>query len=123
MSAPVGPYSPVLRAGDLVVTSGQLGLADLPDGTRGLVAGGTGAQLTQALANVAAVLSSVGVATTSIFKATLFLVDMGDFAEANEAWTAFFGDHRPTRSAIGVAALPLGARAEVEVWAYAPAAE
>jgi len=120
MSTPVGPYSPILRAGDLVVTSGQLGLADLPDGSRGLVAGGTAAQLTQALHNAAAVLATMGVEISQVVKATLFLTDMADFAAANEVWVAFFGDHRPTRSAIGVAALPLGATAEVELWAYAP---
>jgi 2-iminobutanoate/2-iminopropanoate deaminase len=120
MSTPVGPYSPILRAGDLVVTSGQLGLADRADGTRGLVDGGTAAQLAQALRNVADVLATEGVRLDHVVKATLFLTNMDDFAAANEVWVAAFGDHRPTRSAIGVAALPLGATAEVEVWAYAP---
>lgn len=122
MSAPIGPYSPILRFGDLVVTSGQLGLEDKPDGSRGLVEGGTAAQLAQALANVEAVLATEGVTKHKVVKATLFLTDMADFAAANEVWVAFFDQHRPTRSAIGVAALPMGATAEVEVWAYAPGA-
>jgi 2-iminobutanoate/2-iminopropanoate deaminase len=47
----------------------------------------------------------------------VFLVDMDDFAVCNEVWLGFFGDHRPARTTIAVAALPLGARAEVELWA------
>jgi 2-iminobutanoate/2-iminopropanoate deaminase len=117
MSKPVGPYSPFARAGDLVVTSGQLGLADGPDGTPALVEGGTTAQLAQALRNGAGVLDSAGARIDQVIKATVFLVDMADFAACNEVWVSFFGDHRPARTAIGVAALPLGARVEVELWA------
>ena len=51
-------------------------------------------------------------------KTTVFLTDMGDAAAVNEAYVAFFGDHRPARSMVAVAALPLGALVEVEVWAY-----
>jgi 2-iminobutanoate/2-iminopropanoate deaminase len=120
MTRPVGPYSPVRRAGDWVITSGQLGLAPGPDGTPALVEGGTAAQLGRALANLASVLAEEGASLAHVVKATLFLVDMDDFAAANEVWIAAFGDNRPTRSAVGVAALPLGARAEVEAWAYAP---
>jgi len=118
VSKPVGPYSPFLRAGDLVVTSGQLGLVPGPDGSQGLVDDTTAGQLAQALKNGAAVLEQAGVRTDQVVKATLFLVDMGDFAACNEVWTAHFGDHRPARTAIGVAALPLGARVEVELWAW-----
>jgi 2-iminobutanoate/2-iminopropanoate deaminase len=117
MPAPVGPYSPFARAGDVVVTSGQLGLVERPDGTTALVAGGTADQLAQALSNAESVLGSAGVRKDQVVKATLFLVDIGDFAACNEVWTAFFGDHRPARTAVAVAALPLGARVEVELWA------
>jgi 2-iminobutanoate/2-iminopropanoate deaminase len=117
MPAPVGPYSPYARAGDLVVTSGQLGLADGPDGRPALVEGPTADQLAQALRNAEAVLASAGLRRDQVVKATLFLVDMADFAACNEVWTSFFGDHRPARTAIGVAALPLDARVEVELWA------
>ncbi len=120
MPEPVGPYSPFARAGDLVVTSGQLGLANGPDGSApALVNGGTAAQLAQALRNGADVLASAGARVDQVIKATVFLVDMADFAACNEVWIAFFGDHRPARTAIGVAALPLGARVEVELWASA----
>lgn len=117
MPAAVGPYSPIVRAGDLVVTSGQLGLVPGPDGAPVLVDQSTTAQLTQALENAAVLLGSAGVRKDQVIKATLFLVDMGDFAACNEVWVAFFGDHRPARTAIGVAALPLAARVEVELWA------
>lgn len=121
MPAPVGPYSPYVRAGDLVVTSGQLGLVPGEGGTPTLVDETTAGQLAQALRNGAAVLAEAGARTDQVVKATLFLVDMADFAACNEVWLAHFGDHRPARTAIGVAALPLGARVEVELWAHAPA--
>jgi len=119
-SRPVGPYSPVLAAGGWVVTSGQIGLATGPDGQPALVAGGTLAELRQALANLASVLASAGATLDDVVKTTLFLVDMGEFAAVNAVWVEVFDQHRPTRSAIGVAALPLGARVEVEAWAHVP---
>jgi 2-iminobutanoate/2-iminopropanoate deaminase len=119
--APVGPYSPFVRAGDLVVTSGQLGLVPGEGGAPMLVDDTTAGQLTQALRNAEAVLADAGAATNQVVKATVFLVDMSDFAACNEVWLRHFGDHRPARTAIGVAALPLGARVEVELWAHAPA--
>ena len=118
MSKPVGPYSPFARAGDLVVTSGQLGTVAGEDGAPTLVDDTSAGQLAQALRNAEAVLAKAGARTDQVLKATLFLADMGDFAACNEVWLAHFGEHRPARTAIGVAALPLGARVEVELWAF-----
>ena len=115
MSKPVGPYSPVVRAGDWVIVSGQVGLAD------GALADGVAAQTTQAIVNVRGHLESVGVTLDDVAKTLCFLVDMNDFATFNEAYVAGFGDHRPARSTIGVAALPIGASMELEAWAYKPA--
>jgi 2-iminobutanoate/2-iminopropanoate deaminase len=117
MSRPVGPYSPFVSAGGWVVTSGQIGIVT---GERGpeLVVGGTAAQLTQALANLAAVLADAGAEMSDVATATLYLVDMDDYKDANEVWIRAFGDHRPARTAVAVAALPLGARAEVAAWAF-----
>lgn len=117
MSRPVGPYSPFRRAGEWIVTSGQIGVVA---GDRGpeLVAGGTEAELRQALANVASVLAEAGAAMSDVVTATLYLVDMADYRVANEVWTEAFGDQPPARTAVCVAALPLGARAEVAVFAY-----
>ena len=119
MSTPVGPYSPWRRAGDLVVISGQLGLVAGPDGPT-MVDGGAADQLRQALANATAVLADAGARIDQVVKATLFLVDMADFASCNDVWVEVFEAPRPTRSAVAVAQLPLGARAEVELWAHAP---
>ena len=120
MSPAVGPYSPVRRVGDWVVTSGQVGLATDDGGATALVAGGTVAELRQALQNVAEVLAVEGATLTDVVKTTLYLVDMGEFAEVNDVWVEYFTDNRPTRSAVAVAALPIGARVEVEAWAFAP---
>ena len=120
MSPAIGPYSPVRRVGDWVVTSGQIGLSTDDSGAPTLVSGGTVAELRQALQNVAEVLAIEGATLADVVKTTLYLVDMGDFTAVNEAWVEHFSENRPTRSAVAVAALPLGARAEVEAWAYAP---
>lgn len=79
--------------------------------------GGTAAQLRQALANGAALLEGAGADRHDIVKATVFLTDMAEFQAANEVWVEFFDEHRPARTAIGVASLPLGATVEVELWA------
>ena len=119
MSATLGPYSPVRRAGDWVITSGQIGLATDGSGASALVEGGTIPQLRQALDNVAAVLGTQGVTLSEVVKTTLYLVDMSEFAAVNDVFAEYFTE-RPTRSAVAVAALPAGARVEVEAWAYAP---
>ncbi|MDQ3147107.1 MAG: RidA family protein [Actinomycetota bacterium] len=107
------PYTPVVRAGDWLVVSGQIGLRD-----GALVSGDISAQVRQALANLATVLEGEGAGLASVVKTTVFLRDMDDYAAMNEAYTAAFGEHRPARSAVGVAGLPLDARVEVEAWAW-----
>jgi 2-iminobutanoate/2-iminopropanoate deaminase len=108
---PVGPYSPIVRAGDWLVCSGQLGLS------AGQLVAGLDAQVTQAMANVETLLRSEGASLRDVVKTTVFLADIADFPAMNEAYLAAFGDHRPARSAFAVAALPLGAAVEIEVWA------
>ena len=122
MSPAVGPYSPVRRVGDWVITSGQVGLATGGAEGPGLVSGGTIPELRQALDNVAEVLATEGATLADVVKTTVYLVDMGDFAAVNDVWIEYFIADRPTRSAVAVAALPIGARVEVEAWAYAPVA-
>jgi 2-iminobutanoate/2-iminopropanoate deaminase len=122
MSPAVGPYSPVRRVGEWVITSGQVGIATDEAGKTALVPGGTVPQLRQALQNVAEVLAIEGATLADVVKTTLYLVDMSDFAAVNEVWVEYFTDDRPTRSAVAVAALPIGAKVEVEAWAYAPVA-
>jgi 2-iminobutanoate/2-iminopropanoate deaminase len=122
MSTPIGPYAPARRVGDWVITSGQVGLAPDENGVPTLVDGGTIPQLHQALANVATVLGGQGATLRDVVKTTLYLIDMGEFGAVNEVWVEYFTEDRPTRSAVAVAALPAGARVEVEAWAYAPPA-
>ena len=118
-SAPgaAGPYSPAVRAGDWLALAGQVGID--PE-TGKLADGGVAEQTRQAMANVAAVLGDCGASLGDVAKTTVFLVDMGDFPVMNEIYADAFAGHRPARSTVAVAALPLGARVEVEVWAYAP---
>ena len=120
MSPAVGPYAPVRRVGEWVITSGQVGVATDAEGKTALVAGGTVPQLHQALQNVAEVLAVEGATLPDVVKTTLYLVDIEDFAAVNEVWVEYFTEDRPVRSAVAVAALPIGARVEVEAWAYAP---
>ncbi|GAC1594978.1 MAG: RidA family protein [Acidimicrobiales bacterium] len=113
MSTPIGPYTPVVRAGDWLVCSGQLGLKD-----GALVDGGVVAQARQAVANVASLLEGQGASLANVVKTTVFLAHISDFAAVNEVYAEGFGDHRPARSAIAVAALPAGGLVEIEAWAY-----
>lgn len=113
MATPVGPYTPIVRAGDWLIVSGQVGIADGK-----LVDGGTGGQLDRALRNMEALLESEGATKEHVVKTTVFLRHMSDYALMNDVYTGFFGDHRPARSAIGVAELPIGALVEVEAWAH-----
>ncbi len=113
MAKALGPYTPVVRSGEWIVCSGQLGMT-----AGALVDGGVAAETTQAVANLAGLLASEGASLEDIVKTTVFLTNMDDFAAMNEAYVAAFGDHRPARSTIGVAALPLpGAAVEIEAWA------
>jgi len=115
--ASAGPYSPAVRAGDWLALAGQVGI-DPASGK--LAEGGVADQTRQAMANVAAVLGDCGASLGDVAKTTVFLVDMGDFPVMNEVYAVAFAGHRPARSTVAVAALPLGARVEVEVWAYVP---
>lgn len=110
---PVGPYTPIVRAGDWLVVSGQVGIAD------GQIApGGVAGELRQAIANLEAQLQTEGATLADVVKTTVFLRHMSDYAQMNETYVTAFGDHRPARSAIGVAELPIGALVEVEAWAW-----
>ena len=110
---PVGPYTPVVRAGDWLIVSGQVGLVDGK-----LVAGGLEGELRQAIRNLDGHLKANGATLANVVKTTVFLRHMSDYALMNEVYIDEFGDHRPARSAIGVAELPIGALVEVEAWAF-----
>ena len=107
----IGPYSQATRAGGLLFTAGQVGF---DPSTGELVDGGIAEQTERVLLNIRAILQAGGLDMANVIKTTVFLVDMGDFAVMNTAYAAAFGDHRPARSTVAVAALPRGARVEIE---------
>jgi 2-iminobutanoate/2-iminopropanoate deaminase len=115
--AAVGPYSQAIRCGDMIYTAGQLGLD--PE-TGKLVEGGIQAQARQALRNLQAILTASGSSMADVVKTTVFLQDMADFGAMNEVYAAFFADAPPARSAVQVAALPLGGLVEIEAVAIVP---
>lgn len=108
MSTPVGPYTPLVRAGDTLYVSGQLGLLD------GALVEGLDAQCRQAIANLATLLEAEGASLSDIVKTTVLLDSIDDYAAMNTAYTESLGDHRPARAAFAVEALPLGALVEIE---------
>lgn len=112
----IGPYvqAQVVRlhgGNKLVFTSGQVGL-DPASGE--LVAGGVREQTERALANLAAVLRGAGLSLGDVVKTTVFLVDMQEFTAMNEVYGRAFGDPPPARTTVAAAALPRGARVEIE---------
>lgn len=115
MAAPIAHYSKWYRAGDFVFVSGQIGLRD------GALADGVEAQATAVLANVEEALAEAGGGLTDVVKCLVFMTDIGNFSLINSVYAEAFGEHRPARSAIGVAALPLGAEVEIEAIAFLPA--
>ncbi len=112
--AAIGPYAQAVEVGPFVYTSGQIPLR--PDGT--LVEGGIQEQIKQVLANLDAVLKEAGVARNQVCKSTIFMTNLADFALVNEAYGAFFGDHKPARSTVQVAGLPKNVQVEIELVAY-----
>ena len=109
--AAIGPYSQGVRVGELLFTSGQIPL-DPRSGE--LVTGDAAAQTCRVMENLRAVLEAGGSSLGQVLKTTIFLVDLGDFADVNRAYATFFGDPPPARSTVQVAALPRGARVEIE---------
>ncbi len=109
--AAIGPYSQAIQTGDMLFTSGQLGLdpktGSLPDGIQ--------AQTSQALANVNAILKEAGFTKENVVKTTVFLKDMTDFGAVNEIYADFFGDHKPARSCVEVTRLPKNGLVEIEI--------
>lgn len=110
---PIGPYSPAVGAGDLVFLSGQIGL---DPATGNLVEGGIKAETERALENLRALLKDAGLPPGHVVRATVYLADIGDFQAMNEIYSKFFegASVRPARSTVGVAALPRGARVEID---------
>jgi len=113
----VGPYSQAIATQDLVFCSGQVGL---DPGSGELVEGGVEAQLERAIKNLEAVLDAGGCSLADVVKTTVFLADIGDFANVNATYARFFPDPPPARSTFAVAGLPKHARIEIEAVAVRP---
>ena len=113
--AAVGPYSQAVRAGNLLFCSGQI---PIDPATGQFVPGGVSEQAEQAMKNVRAVLEAAGYSLSDVVKATVFAVNMADFAAVNAVYAKFFDREPPARSFVEVGALPKGALVEVEVIAW-----
>jgi 2-iminobutanoate/2-iminopropanoate deaminase len=110
--AAVGPYSQAIAAGDFVFCSGQV---HLDPASGALVEGDISTQTARVLQNLSAVLEAAGLGLANVVKTTVFLVDINDFGAMNEVYGRYMPDPPPARSTIGVAALPKGARVEIEL--------
>jgi 2-iminobutanoate/2-iminopropanoate deaminase len=108
---PIAPLSPAIRDGDVVYVSGNVGL---DPATGKLVPGDVAAQTRQAFDNMEVVLQAAGKSMDSVLKVNVYLADMNDFAAMNEVYAERFKAPYPARTTVGVAALPLGAKVELE---------
>ncbi|MCX7655611.1 MAG: Rid family detoxifying hydrolase [Treponemataceae bacterium] len=116
--APLGPYSPGVRIpGGLVFFSGQIPIDPV---TGNLVGPDIHSQTQRCLENLQMLLEAAGLNLTHVVKTTVYLVDMADFSALNEIYATFFPQNPPARTTVAVAALPRGARIEVEAIALAP---
>lgn len=109
--AAIGPYSQAVRAGDWVFTAGQIAL---DPATGELVQGDVEAEAERVLENLSAILQAAGAELGTVVKTTVYLTDLSDYAAVNEVYGRFFTGVHPARSAVQVAALPKGARVEIE---------
>ena len=107
----LGPYAQAVVAGDLVFCAGQVGI---DPATGHLVAGGVAAETARACENLRAVLAAAALTLADVVKTTVYVVDLGDFAVVNEAYGRFFPAPHPARATVQVAALPAGARIEID---------
>ena len=115
---PIGPYNQAVRSGNLLFCSGQIAI---DPATGPLIDGDVAAQTRRVLDNLAAVLTAGGCTFANVVKTTIFLADMGDFGTVNPIYGERFGAGvAPARSTVAVAALPLGARVEIEAIAIVP---
>ena len=110
--AAIGPYSQAIEVGNLVFTSGQL---PIDPATGAFPEGGIKEQARQSLLNIQAILKEAGLTMNNVVKTTVFMADIGDFADMNEVYAEFFSEPYPARSAVAVKTLPKDAMLEIEV--------
>ncbi len=112
--AAIGPYSPAVRAGQLLFVSGQIAL---DPSTGAMVEGGVEAQTRRVMENLGALLDAAGLSFDAVVRSTIYLADLADFARVNEIYGAYFTPPYPARATVQVAKLPRDARVEIDVTA------
>jgi 2-iminobutanoate/2-iminopropanoate deaminase len=110
--APIGPYSQAVQFGNMLFVSGQIPI--IPS-TGELVQGDIKDEAKQVMENLKAVLTEAGMDFSHVIKSTIFLMDMGKFAQVNEVYGSYFGDNPPARETVQVAGLPKGVQVEISV--------
>ncbi|MGA2041130.1 MAG: Rid family detoxifying hydrolase [Bryobacteraceae bacterium] len=118
--APRGPYSPAVRAGDTIYVSGQVPIDPV---TGQAVTGDVQVETRQVLTNIRNILAGCGASLADVVRCAVYLTDVADFKAMNEVYAEFFGEAKPARTTVVVAALPLfGAKVEIDAIAYQPSA-
>ena len=110
--APIGPYNQAVQFGNTLYVSGQIAL-DAANGE--LVQGDVQAETQKVMENLQAVLEAAGMNFSNVLKSTIFLMDMGQFAQVNEVYGRYFGEDAPARETVQVAGLPKGVKVEISV--------
>ena len=108
----IGPYSPAVKAGNMLFLSGSIPL-DPVSGQ--LVEGGIKEQTTRVMENIKALLGAAGADFTQVVRTTVFMIDLGEFAAMNEVYANYFGAPYPARSTVQVVKLPRDVRVEIDV--------
>jgi 2-iminobutanoate/2-iminopropanoate deaminase len=114
---PIGPYSPAIRAGNLLFISGQV---PVHPATGAVVGDDISAQTDQVMRNIGALLKAAGVGFEHVVRTTVFLADLNEFAEMNKCYAGFVTDPPPTRATVQVARLPRDVRVEIDAIAVIP---
>ena len=113
--AAIGPYSQAIKIGNFLYTSGQI---SLDAETMEMVTGSIEIETEKVLQNLEAILMEDGLNLNHVIKTTVYLSDLGDFSKMNQVYESFFSDNKPARACVQVAALPKGAKVEIDAIAY-----
>ncbi len=110
--APIGPYNQAIQYGDMLFVSGQIAI---DPSTGNLIEGDIQAETRMVMQNLEAVLAAAGMNFSNVIKSSIFLMDMGQFAQVNEVYGGYFTDNPPARETVQVAGLPKGVNVEISV--------
>ena len=113
--AAIGPYSQAIKIDNFLYTSGQI---SLDAETMEMVTGSIEIETEKVLQNLEAILMEDGLNLNHVIKTTVYLSDLGDFSKMNQVYESFFSDNKPARACVQVAALPKGAKVEIDAIAF-----